>query len=80
MYFVQQWHGLADEAVEDAIYDSQALRNFMDIDLCQQSVPNATTLMGFRHLQDAHDLAQAMLVEVNAMLIERGLPMSKGTL
>ena len=80
MYFVQQWYGLADEAVEDAIYDSQALRNFMDIDLSQQSVPDATTLMGFRHLLEANNLAQAMLVEVNAMLIERGLLMSKGTL
>ncbi|NMM28293.1 MAG: IS5 family transposase [Glaciimonas sp.] len=80
MYFVQQWYGLADEAVEDAIYDSQALRNFMDIDLCKQSVPDATTLMGFRHLLEANNLAQAMLIEVNAMLIERGLLMSKGTL
>jgi IS5 family transposase len=80
MYFVQQWYGLADEAVEDAIYDSQALRNFMNIDLSQQSVPDATTLMGFRHLLEANDLPQAMLVEVNAMLIERGLLMSKGTL
>src|ERR1035437_8406338 len=80
MYFVQQWYGLADEAVEDAIYDSQALRNFMDIDLSQQSVPDATTLMGFRHLLEANDLTQAMLVEVNAMLIEGGLLMSKGTL
>ena len=80
MYFVQQWYGLADEAVEDAIYDSQALRNFMDIDLSRQSVPDATTLMGFRHLLEANNLAQAMLVEVNAMLIERGLLMSKGTL
>jgi IS5 family transposase len=80
MYFVQQWYGLADEAVEDAIYDSQALRNFMDIDLSRQSVPDATTLMGFRHLLEAHDLPQALLVEVNAMLIERGLLMSKGTL
>lgn len=80
MYFVQQWYGLADEAVEDAIYDSQALRAFMDIDLSQQSVPDATTLMGFRHLLEANDLPQAMLVEVNAMLIERGLLMSKGTL
>jgi transposase, IS5 family len=80
MYFVQQWYGLADEAVEDAIYDSQALRNFMGIDLSRESVPDATTLMGFRHLLEAHDLAQAMLVEVNAMLIERGLLMSKGTL
>ena len=80
MYFVQQWYGLADEAVEDAIYDSQALRNFMGIDLSRQSVPDATTLMGFRHLLEANDLTQAMLVEVNAMLIERGLLMSKGTL
>jgi IS5 family transposase len=80
MYFVQQWYGLADEAVEDAIYDSQALRNFMNIDLSQQSVPDATTLMGFRHLLEANDLAQGLLVEVNALLIERGLLMSKGTL
>jgi transposase, IS5 family len=80
MYFVQQWYGLADEAVEDAIYDSQALRNFMDIDLSRQSVPDATTLMGFRHLLEANDLPQALLVEINAMLIERGLLMSKGTL
>jgi IS5 family transposase len=80
MYFVQQWYGLADEAVEDAIYDSQALRQFLNIDLSQQSVPDATTLMGFRHLLEAHKLTQAMLIEINAMLIERGLLMSKGTL
>jgi IS5 family transposase len=80
MYFVQQWYGLADEAVEDAIYDSQALRNFMSIDLSRESVPDATTLMGFRHLLEANDLPKALLVEVNALLIERGLLMSKGTL
>ena len=80
MYFVQQWYGLADEAVEDAVYDSQALRQFLNIDLSRQSVPDATTLMGFRHLLEAHNLTQAMLVEINAMLIERGLLMSKGTL
>ena len=80
MYFVQQWYGLADEAVEDAVYDSQALRNFMGIDLSFQSVPDATTLMGFRHLLEANDLTKAMLVEVNVMLMERGLLMTKGTL
>src|SRR5450830_864849 len=66
MYFVQQWYGLADEAVEDAVYDSQALRNFMGIDLGRQSVPDATTLMGFRHLLEANDLPQAMLVSTQA--------------
>jgi IS5 family transposase len=80
MYFVQQWYGLADEAVEDAVYDSQALRNFMNIDLSHMSVPDATTLMGFRHLLEAHDLTKAMLVEVNVMLMECGLLMTKGTL
>jgi len=80
MYFVQQWYGLADEAVEDAVYDSQGLRNFMGIDLSIQSVPDATTLMGFRHLLEANDLTKAMLVEVNVMLMERGLLMTKGTL
>src|SRR5664280_2531906 len=90
MYFVQQWYGLADEAVEDVVYDSQALRSFMSIDLSHMSVPDATTLMGFRHLLEAHDLTmspvtcwcltRAMLVEVNVMLMERGLLMTKGTL
>ena len=80
MYFVQQWYGLADEAVEDAVYDSQALRSFMGIDLSRTSVPDATTLMGFRHLLEAHDLTKAMLVEINAMLMERGLLMTQGTL
>ena len=52
----------------------------MGIDLSRTSVPDATTLMGFRHLLEAHDLSQAMLVEVNVMLMERGLLMTQGTL
>lgn len=80
MYFIQQWYGLADEAVEDALYDSQALRHFCGIDLNVEAVPDATTLMGFRHLLEAHALPQALLKEVNALLKERGLLMSQGTL
>jgi IS5 family transposase len=80
MYFIQQWYGLADEAVEDAIYDSQALRNFCRIDLAVESVPDATTLLNFRHLLETHELPQARLREVNALLKERGLLMSQGTL
>ncbi len=62
------------------MYDSHALRNFLGIDLGRTGVPDATTLMGFRHLLEAHDLTKAMLVEINAMLIERGLLMTQGTL
>ena len=80
MYCLQQWYGLADEAVEDAVYDSQALSSFMGIDTSREGVPDATTLMKFRHLLEANDLTKAMLVEVNAMLLERGLLMTQGTL
>ena len=45
MYFLQQWYTLADEALEDALYDSQAMREFAGIDLSQQDVPDATTII-----------------------------------
>ena len=48
MYCLQQWYGLADEALEDALYDRQALRDFVGIDLSRESVPDATTLLKFR--------------------------------
>src|ERR1700694_1067558 len=48
IYFLQQWYGLADEALEDALYDSQALRGFAAIDLSVTTVPDATTVLNFR--------------------------------
>ena len=33
MYFVQHWFNLADEACEEALLDSTALRRFVGIDL-----------------------------------------------
>jgi IS5 family transposase len=38
MYFLQQWHSLSDEGLEDAIYDSQAMREFIGIDLSREQV------------------------------------------
>lgn len=79
MYFLQQWYTLADEALEDALYDSQAMREFVGIDLGRESVPDATTLLKFRRLLEQHDLTAAILAEVNAHLSERGLLMRQGT-
>ena len=80
VYFLQQWYGLADEALEDTIYDSQAMRGFAGIDLGHSGVPDATTLLNFRHLLEAHALTRRILEEVNAHLTERGLLMREGTL
>src|ERR1700741_4025948 len=32
IYFLQQWFNLSDPAVEEALYDSVAMRRFVDID------------------------------------------------
>lgn len=43
MYLAQQCFGLSDEGTEDAIYDSQAIRSFVGIDLSREAAPDATT-------------------------------------
>ena len=43
MYVAQQCFGLSDEGIEDAIYDSQAIRAFVRIDLNRDSAPDATS-------------------------------------
>jgi transposase, IS5 family len=80
VYFVQQWYGLADEAVEDALYDSQALRGFAGIELNRDPVPDATTVLHFRHWLERHDLTKGLFDEVGALLEERGLLMRQGTI
>jgi IS5 family transposase len=80
MYFVQQWYGLADEATEEALYDSRALCRFVGIELGRESVPDATTLLKFRRWLEEQGLAKTIFDTVNAGLRERGLLLSKGTL
>jgi IS5 family transposase len=80
IYFLQQWYALADEALEDAIYDSQAMRLFTGIDLSVEAVPDATTLLKFRHLLEAHELPKRIFEEVGALLSERQLLMKEGTI
>ena len=61
MYVAQQCFGLSDEATEDALYDSQAIRRFVGIDLNREAAPDATTLLKFRHLLEAHQLTESIL-------------------
>src|SRR5512137_862909 len=80
VYFLQQWYGLADEALEDALYDSHALQSFARIDLAAEGVPDATTLLNFRRLLETHDLCQGLFAAINADLTARGLLLREGTL
>jgi IS5 family transposase len=80
VYFLQQWYALADEAIEDALYDSQALQGFARIDLQAEGVPDATTLLKFRHLLETHDLCKGLFGAINADLAARGLLLREGTM
>ena len=80
VYFLQQWYALADEALEDALYDSQALQRFARIEFDAEGVPDATTLLKFRRLLETHDLCQALFTAINTDLAARGLLLREGTL
>jgi transposase, IS5 family len=80
MYVAQQCFGLSDEGVEDAIYDSQAIRRFVGIDLNRESAPDATTLLNFRHLLESHELTESLFNTINGHLAEKGLLLREGTI
>jgi IS5 family transposase len=80
MYFVQHWFNLADEACEEALLDSAALRRFVGIDLGRERVPDATTLLKFRRLLEKHKLGEALFATVGEVLQARGLKVGTGTI
>ncbi len=80
IYFLQQWFNLSDPAVEEALYDSLAMRGFVGIDLGREPVPDETTVCRFRHLIERHDLGSRLFEEVHRHLEAKGLKLSKGTI
>src|SRR5438132_10905832 len=48
IYFLQQWFNLSDPAVEEALYDSAVMRQFVGIDLGSEPAPAETRVGKFR--------------------------------
>ena len=80
IHFLQHWFNLADPAVEEALYDSRAMREFVGIDLGREPAPDETTICKFRHRLEAHELGKKMLATVNAHLASHGFKVSTGTI
>jgi len=80
MYFIANWFNLSDVACEDAMYDVQAFRDFCQFDLGRERIPDATTLLNFRHLLEQHDLGAAMFSKVGELLLANGMKLSGGTI
>jgi IS5 family transposase len=80
LYFLQQWFNLSDPGLEDALYESAALRRFAGIDLGREPAPDETTVCNFRHLLEGHDLGRSMLKMVNEYLAACGIKIATGTI
>ena len=80
IYFLQQWFNLSDPGVEEALYDSAAMRDFAGIDLGREAAPDETTICRFRHLLEAHDLGRRLFEEAHRHLEANGLKVSTGTI
>jgi IS5 family transposase len=80
IHFLQHWFNLSDPAVEEALYDSRAMRRFVGIDLGREPAPDETTMCKFRHLLEAHDLGARLFVLIGAYLDESGMKVNRGTI
>jgi IS5 family transposase len=80
MYLIANWFNLADEACEDALYDVPVFRDFCRIDLGRERVPDATTLLQFRHLLEAHEIGAALFAKIGELLQANGMKLSGGTI
>jgi IS5 family transposase len=80
IYFLQLWFNLSDPAVEEALYDSVSMREFVGIDLGSEAAPDETTVCKFRHLLERHKLGKPLLAAVNAHLKKNGIKIANGTI
>ena len=80
VYFLQQWFDLSDPQAEDMLYDSEAMRRFARVELGEDTVPDESTILRFRHLLEAHQLTAAMFDAVKTLLSEKRLLLKAGTI
>lgn len=78
IHFLQQWFGLSDQAMEDALFEVPMYREFVDLSGTDR-IPDRVSILRFRHLLEEHQLSIQILAAVNATLIDKGLMFKSGT-
>jgi len=79
VHFMQQWFGLSDPAMEEALHDVATYRQFITTPAGAVSIPDETTILRFRHLLERHQLGAKIFATVNALLAMKGLLLKEGT-
>ena len=79
VHLMQNWFALSDPSMEEALYEIASLRAFARLHL-GEPIPDETTILNFRHLLEANDLADDILKAVNAHLARKGLLLKRGSI
>jgi IS5 family transposase len=80
IHFLQHWYGYSDPGMEEALHDIPVLRRFAGLDAGTSRMPDETTILNFRHLPEAHQLAESVFQEVVSLLTDQGLILREGTI
>jgi IS5 family transposase len=79
IHFLQQWFGLSDPAMEEALHDVAVYCDFAHLDPGATRLPDETTILRFRHLLEENNLSRQLLATINATLAKKGLLLKTGT-
>jgi len=79
IHFLQQWFGLSDPAMEEALHDVSVYCDFAHLDPGATRLPDETTILRFRHLLEENNLSRQLLATINATLAKKGLMLKTGT-
>lgn len=80
IHLLQHWYGYSDPGMEEALHDIPVLRRFAGLDAGESRMPDETTILNFRHLLEAHQLAESLFQEVVSLLTDQGLILREGTI
>ena len=78
IHFLQQWFGLSDLTMEEALFETTLYREFAGLSSVER-IPDRVSILRFRHLLEEHQLAPQILAVVNATLADKGLMLKQGT-
>jgi IS5 family transposase len=79
IHLMQNWFGLSDPAMEEALYEITPMRTFAGLSLTE-AIPDETTILNFRHLLEKNELAPEILSRVNGYLRRKGLMLKRGSI
>ena len=79
VHLMQNWFGLSDPAMEEALYEVGSMRAFAGLSLVE-AIPDETTILNFRRLLETHELAGEIFNRVSGHLARQGLMLKRGSI